>query len=90
MCFGCKLNLNFGEQKMDYSQIPCPTTQFVVAHNGNCNWLTEGQRKIPQGDFLVMDLWYPTSYVFFGNINTIPYPFPNRKHYSQPKIYNLD
>lgn len=69
MCFGCKLNLNFGEQKMDYSPIPCPTTQFVVAHNGNCNWLIEGQRKIPQGDFLSLWIfWYPTSYVFFGNI----------------------
>lgn len=52
---------------MDYSPNPCPTTQFAVVDNGN--WLIEGQRKIPQRDYLSLCIfWYPTPYTFFGNI----------------------
>ena len=61
MCFACRINVNFAEQRMDYSPNPCPTTQFAVVHKGN--WLIEGQIKIPQRDFL--SLWS------FG----IPYKF---------------
>lgn len=85
MYFACRINMNFGEQRIDYSPNPCPTTQFAVVHNGN--WLIERQRKIPQRDFLSLCIFcYSTPYTLFWQYYSPFLIHSQTGNYSKPKI----